>query len=334
MNRTYWIGREYKLYLESYGISSERVYKIAGLPYNMEKDGIHISRDQYIKFMDAIEESMDDDSMIRYSDISQVFAFSPPIFAGLCANNGLECFKRVAEYKKLIGPFIVIIEVNEEELTIRFTFDDEDQTKLPKLVSLTETMSMINMIRTGTGLNIIPTKIELEDACPKKIMDYFGVKPVLSDVSRLHFSLKDVNEPYITENNVMWKYLEPELKKRIQELEMDESFSAKVRTLLMELIPAGNGSIEVVARDMALSKRTLQRKLSEENTTFIKQVNHTRELMAKNFLMNSVLSTDEVAYLLGYSDMYVFMRAFRQWTGLTIKQFRQKHCVHEQHVGT
>lgn len=327
MKRMYWIGKEYKLYLESYGISSERVYKIAGLPLNMEKEGIYIDRDHYIRLMDAIEESMDDESMIRYSDISQVFAFSPPIFAGLCASNAVACFKRVAEYKKLIGPFIVIVDVNEEELTIEFRFDDEEKTKLPRLVALTENMSMINMIRTGTGLEIVPTKIELVDECPQKIKEYFGIDPVLSDVNRLHFSLSDVHEPFITENNVMWHYLEPELRKRIEELETDESFAAKVRSLLMELIPAGNGTIEVVAKDMALSKRSLQRKLSEENTTFVKQVNHTRELMAKNFLMNSVLSTDEVAYLLGYSDMYVFMRAFRQWTGLTVKQFRIKHGV-------
>ncbi|WP_240843377.1 AraC family transcriptional regulator [Acidaminobacter sp. JC074] len=327
MKRMYWIGKEYKMYLESYGISSERVYKIAGLPLHMEKEGIYIDRDHYIRLMNAIEESMDDESMIRYSDISQVFAFSPPIFAGLCASNGMECFKRVAEYKKLIGPFVVYVVVNDHELTLEFTFDDENKTKLPRLVALTENMSMINMIRAGTGMEIIPTKIELVDECPKRISDYFGIEPVLSDVNRLHFSLKDVHEPFITKNNVMWHYLEPELKKRIEELETDDTFAAKVRTLLMELIPAGNGTIEVVAKDMALSKRTLQRKLSEENTTFVKQVNHTRELMAKNFLMNSVLSTDEVAYLLGYSDMYVFMRAFRQWTGLTVKQFRVKHGV-------
>lgn len=327
MKRMYWIGKEYRIYLESYGISSERVYKIAGLPLHMEKEGIYIDREHYIKLMDAIEESMDDESMIRYSDISQVFAFSPPIFAGLCASNGMECFMRVAEYKKLIGPFIVLVEVYEDELTIEFTFDDEEKTKLPRLVALTENMSMINMIRTGTGLDIAPTKIELVDECPQKIVDYFGVEPILSDVNRLHFRINDVKEPFITENNLMWNYLEPELKKRIEELEIDESFAAKVRTLLMELIPAGNGTIDVVAKDMALSIRTLQRKLSEENTNFVKQVNHTRELMAKNFLMNSILSTNEVAYLLGYSDMYVFMRAFRQWTGSTVKEFRIKHNV-------
>jgi len=329
MKREYWIGKEYKIYLESYGIPSERVYKIAGLPLNMEKDGIYISREKYIEFMDAIGESMDDDSMIRYSDISQVFTFSPPIFAGLCARNGMECFKRVAAYKKLIGPLCMDVEVSDTSLIITITFDDVEKTKLPRLVALTEKMSFINLIRTGTGLNIIPSKIELEDECPQKIIDYFGIRPVKSDVSRIHFNISDVNEPFITENNVMWKYLEPELQKRLDELELDDSFSAKVRTLLMELIPAGNGHIDIVAKDMALSKRTLQRKLSEENTTFAKQVNHTRELMAKNFLMSKVLSTEEVAYLLGYSDMFVFMRAFKQWTGLTVKQFRVKQMETE-----
>ncbi len=60
MKQSYWIGKEYRVYLESYGIPSERVYKIAGMPLNMEKEGIYINRAQYIKFMNAIEESMDD----------------------------------------------------------------------------------------------------------------------------------------------------------------------------------------------------------------------------------------------------------------------------------
>lgn len=125
----------------------------------------------------------------------------------------------------------------------------------------------------------------------------------------------------------MWQYLEPEFRKRIEEMDLDESFGAKVRTLLMELIPSGNGAIEMVAKEMALSPRTLQRKLSDEKTTFIKQLNHTRELISKNYLMNDSISTEEIAYLLGYSDMYVFMRAFKQWTGLTVKQFRNQHNI-------
>jgi len=51
----------------------------------------------------------------------------------------------------------------------------------------------------------------------------------------------------------MWNYLEPELKKRKEEMEADKRFAAKIRTMLFEVIPSGNGNIETVAREMALS---------------------------------------------------------------------------------
>ena len=38
------------------------------------------------------------------------------------------------------------------------------------------------------------------------------------------FLLSDVREPFLTKNNVMWQYLEPELQKRIQDIEVDDSF--------------------------------------------------------------------------------------------------------------
>ncbi len=54
MKQSYWIGKEYRVYLESYGIPSEGVYKIAGMPLNMEKEGINIKRAQYIDISTVI----------------------------------------------------------------------------------------------------------------------------------------------------------------------------------------------------------------------------------------------------------------------------------------
>ena len=172
-----------------------------------------------------------------------------------------------------------------------------------------------------------PEAFNLDFDYPEDIVRYLGTEVTISTINRLHFSLSDMKEPFLSENNVMWQYLQPEFKKRIEEMEVDESLGAQVRSLLTELIPSGQGSIEVVAREIAMSPRTLQRKLKEEETTFIKQLNHTRELMAKNYLMNGTISTEEIAYLLDYSDMYVFMRAFKQWTETTVKQYREKHAL-------
>ena len=68
---------------------------------------------------------------------------------------------------------------------------------------------------------------------------------------------------------------------------MDDSFGARVRSVLVELLPIGCSSIEEVSLKLGVSKRTLQRKLTEEKTTFKKQLNYTRELLSKNYIKSS-----------------------------------------------
>lgn len=326
MKKAYLISKEYKAYLEAFGISSDELLDVVGIPKIMTNRGVYISKQQYIHLMKILERESTDNKILMYSDISKVTSFSPPIFAGLCAINGLECFKRISEYKKLIGPFTLKVHEEENDVVLEFTFDDEGKTKLPKFTQITENLIMVNLLRQGTGKKIKPVKIKASYEYPKKIKDYLGITPELSNQSKIYFSKEDLQVYFRTENNTMWDYLEPEFKKRMEEMQIDDSVSAKVRILLTKLIPAGNANIAQVSKEMAISPRSLQRKLSEENTTFVKQLNHTRELMAKNYLINDSVTTDEVAYLVGYSDVYVFMRAFRQWTGLTVKQFRTEHA--------
>ena len=119
-------------------------------------------------------------------------------------------------------------------------------------------------------------------------------------------------------------FFEPELKKRLSEMDNDDTFSAKVRSVLVEILPAGKSGVEDVANHLGMSKRSLQRKLKEEDTTFQKQLNHVRELLAKNYLQNTQLSSEEIAYLLGYQDLNSFFRAFSLWTGKTITEYKQE----------
>lgn len=62
----------------------------------------------------------------------------------------------------------------------------------------------------------------------------------------------------------MCNYLEPELKKRKEEIEVNRSFAAKVRTILFELIPSGNRNNETVERKMALCKNVAKKTVRRE----------------------------------------------------------------------
>ena len=113
--------------------------------------------------------------------------------------------------------------------------------------------------------------------------------------------------------------------KRLADLDIDDSYGKRVRNVLVEILPRGEFSIEDVARALGISKRTLQRKLKGENTNFQQQLNATREMLAKNYLLNTSMTADDIAFLLAYQETNSFLRAFNTWTGMSVQKYREQH---------
>ena len=130
------------------------------------------------------------------------------------------------------------------------------------------------------------------------------------------------NYVFITENQKMWQFFEPELRKRLTEIDSEATFASRVRSSLFELLPGGLSSTEDVAKKLAVSKRTLHRNLSNENTSFQQELNKTREKLARHYLAHSTLPGAQISFLLGFDDPNSFARAFRSWTGQTPEKVR------------
>jgi AraC-like DNA-binding protein len=86
----------------------------------------------------------------------------------------------------------------------------------------------------------------------------------------------------------------------------------------------GNCKLAVVAKKLALSPRSLQRRLEEYGIDFNALVNETRRRFAVEYLKNPSNTLTEVAFLLGYSEVSAFNRAFKRWTGTTPMAHRRK----------
>lgn len=67
----------------------------------------------------------------------------------------------------------------------------------------------------------------------------------------------------------------------------------------------------------------MQRKLTQEDTSFQKQLNKTRELLARNYISNTDMSSDDIAFLLGYQEVNSFLRAFSVWTGMSVSEYKK-----------
>ena len=78
-----------------------------------------------------------------------------------------------------------------------------------------------------------------------------------------------------------------------------------------------------VAAICGFSKRTLSRRLQANGTTAQRELAELRRAQAEKALMNTSLSVAAIAARVGYSDPAVFSRAFKRWTGLSPREFRQ-----------
>jgi AraC-like DNA-binding protein len=99
--------------------------------------------------------------------------------------------------------------------------------------------------------------------------------------------------------------------------------SDRVRSVLVDRLPSGEPSENEIARAVAKSKRTFQRNLSAEGTTYTRLVDDTRRELAMAYVLDSRYTLAEVAYLLGFSGGNNFTRAFRRWTGKSPSGFRR-----------
>ena len=321
------LDQNYGAYLAAKGFSVEEVLKKALLPEDLfARQAPSLTTGEYFRFMQAVDAlSPDEQTPIKLAASDSIETFSPPIFAAYCSRNGLTCLKRLAQYKPLIGALLYKVTETDSEVFVEIVSADEG-LELPEILVGTEFAFLVGLLRKATKEKIQPVKAtvkrEMRNAA---YADFIGVDITLAESNQLVFSKTDLLLPFISCNESMWAFFEPELNKRLSMLETDDSYAARVRSALMELLPSGECSIEDVAKKLGYSKRSLQRKLQEENTNFQKQLNHTRELLAKYYVGSTGMRAEDIAYLLGYQDLSSFLRAFSAWTGTTVSGYRQEH---------
>ena len=120
-------------------------------------------------------------------------------------------------------------------------------------------------------------------------------------------------------NDLLRQYAETALAGRPKE---PAAVRSAVEEVLPQLLPHAKANISNVAKQLAMSTRTLSRKLCKEGVAFSTILDETRASLAKSYLAERDLPVAEIAWLLGYREVSSFTHAFKRWTGMTPQQFR------------
>ncbi|MDB4976771.1 MAG: Transcriptional regulator, AraC family [Myxococcaceae bacterium] len=109
----------------------------------------------------------------------------------------------------------------------------------------------------------------------------------------------------------------------LERLKRAVGIGGRVRELLVDQLRAGDVSMTAVARRLGMSVATLRRRLGEESTSHSEILDDVRRELAQRYLSDMTLAISEVAFLLGFSHVTAFYKAFRRWSqGTTPAEFR------------
>lgn len=316
----------WQIMLKDAGISVANVLRRAGLPEDLfSREGAMLNSEEYFALWRGIEDEAQDPIFpLTIASHISVEAFSPPIFAALCSPDLNTALTRIARYKKLVMPMTLVVERTQKSTSLELRWDLIIIDPPASLVA-GELVFFVALARMATREEIRPLKIITPNppAPAQKYADYFGVEVQGGPIHQITFSAADAKRPFLTANEEMWRFFEPNLRKRLAELDGSATFSERVQSALLEMLPSGSASMNAVSAKLHLSPRTLQRRLSDEGGSFQMVLNQTREELARHYLGNSAMSGAEISFLLGFDDPNSFFRAFHQWTGQTPEQARE-----------
>lgn len=248
-----------------------------------------------------------------------------------CATLG-EAVARIAPFEKLVGDMGTTgLSMSQGSITLTWNCNYNDPVVRPQVVD-NVFASWVNYARwladdtaaspTSVRLKREPPGTELEQAyhtrwnCPVQ----FGAD---EDSVTLKQELLDtrLRQP----DPMLRKTLEAHALTQLASLDTldtDTDLTSRVKHSIQQQLMHGITRQDMVAEALAITSRTLQRKLSQEGVSYQKLLDEVRQKMAEDYLLNSDLNIPDIALRLGYSETTSFHRKFKAVTGKTPGEFR------------
>ncbi len=129
---------------------------------------------------------------------------------------------------------------------------------------------------------------------------------------------------FVLYNGRMHRQLIEQAERYLRSLYSQDDIAGELKRKLADLMARGEANADAACRALRLSRRTLQRRLKAEKTSFQKVLEEVRRELAVNYLSDERLKSFDIAMLLGYSNLSTFTTAFKSWYDLPPAKYRAK----------
>lgn len=318
----FWLG------LPKVGLTPAAVLRAARLPLTLtEADKNLVSTGQFFALWRAVGELSGDPAVgLKLGSQLDAESYHPLLTAAQHSRDYRDSLTRMARYKEFCSPELMTVTESGDEAAVEFAWPGFSE---PEPSALTDAAFAIVMElgRGGTGVAIHPKRVELMRPMPKTRdhEDYFHA-PVRFRARRNALILQrtDLDRAFVRHNAELVEMLGAQFEKGIEERRNQTRLSERVKWVLKRILAGNRPDIQTVARELGLSSRTLQRKITEEGKSFRDLLLEARKELTRDYLTQPAIEINEAAYLLGYDDPNSFYRAFRSWEGTTPAEWRAR----------
>jgi AraC-like DNA-binding protein len=233
----------------------------------------------------------------------------------------------LTRYMPLVSPVVrATIEPKADRVRVGLNLVGGARTVPQARYDFTWNLLLATMRFVGSKPDLKPALVEYAYPAPLDTAPYarwFGC-PVRfgAPANALEFANADITAPIPTANPLAAEGLFRLLDERLAQAERT-SVAARVRELLPAMIDQGGALRDAVARRLAISERTLQRRLADEGTDFSTLVDEVRRTIAQQYLGSDRISVKNLSYKLGFADPSAFHRACLRWFGKAPGEFQQ-----------
>lgn len=315
--------------LKSYDIDAEAMLHKAGIDPSILNDfNARVFIAQRNKFLQLAAKAIPNPNFAleagQYWHPSQLGTLG---YAWMTSSTLRTAFERIARYARIVlGTANITVDESSESLSLYFDFANDD---FAPAFRIDGTLAVVlAMVRCNAGQEFNPQSVSFRHATPENVADFDALFQCAvtfnADTDSLTISIDDADKPRACSNTQLVQIHDQLLIEYVAKLDKG-NIVEKVKLAIINNLGSGYISDSSVAESLFMSERTLQRRLQDNNTTFKILVNEIRQDMADKYLQDSSLSLTEIAFMLGFSEMSAFSRAFKRWSGRSPSDYRVAH---------